>query len=124
MKIAIACDHAGYNLKEEVKLLLQDQGHEDLDFGTGSIDPSCTNCTMNSEGYENAPCCQSAWATAPTDGLALVNIGNNDVNLTLRVGRNATVLLGGNENTNSYQIKVSGSATTCSAGVFTALNCE
>ena len=40
MKIAIACDHAGFTLKEEVKLLLQSQGHEILDFGTGS-EESC-----------------------------------------------------------------------------------
>ena len=40
MKIAIACDHAGFNLKEEVKILLQDQGHQVLDFGTGS-EASC-----------------------------------------------------------------------------------
>ncbi len=40
MKIAIACDHAGFTLKEEVKLLLQNQGHQVLDFGTGS-EESC-----------------------------------------------------------------------------------
>ncbi len=34
MKIAVACDHAGFNLKEEVKKLLQNQGHEVLDFST------------------------------------------------------------------------------------------
>lgn len=34
MKIALANDHAGYALKEEVKELLQQQGHEVLDFGT------------------------------------------------------------------------------------------
>lgn len=40
MKIALACDHAGFSLKEEIKVLLQSQGHEILDFGTNS-DESC-----------------------------------------------------------------------------------
>ena len=40
MKIAIACDHAGFNLKEEVKQFLQNQGHEVLDFGANN-DESC-----------------------------------------------------------------------------------
>lgn len=40
MKIAIACDHAGFNLKEEVKILLRNQGHQILDFGAGS-EKSC-----------------------------------------------------------------------------------
>ena len=34
MKIAVACDHAGYSLKEEVKKYLESKGHEVLDFGT------------------------------------------------------------------------------------------
>ena len=34
MKIAVACDHAGYSLKEEVKKFLESKGHEVLDFGT------------------------------------------------------------------------------------------
>lgn len=36
MKIAVACDHAGYSLKEEVKKFLEGKGHEMLDFGTHS----------------------------------------------------------------------------------------
>ncbi|MFX3618218.1 MAG: RpiB/LacA/LacB family sugar-phosphate isomerase [Sporolactobacillus sp.] len=36
MKIAMASDHAGYELKEELKSMLQEQGHEVLDFGTNS----------------------------------------------------------------------------------------
>lgn len=36
MKIAVACDHAGYSLKEEVKKYLESKGHEVLDFGTHS----------------------------------------------------------------------------------------
>ncbi len=38
MKIAMASDHAGVALKEEVKELLEQQGHEVLDFGTNSTD--------------------------------------------------------------------------------------
>jgi len=38
MKIAIACDHAGFELKEEVKQLLKQQGHEVIDFGTTSTE--------------------------------------------------------------------------------------
>lgn len=34
MKIAMACDHAGFSLKEEVKQLLENAGHTVLDFGT------------------------------------------------------------------------------------------
>ncbi|PRR80297.1 ribose 5-phosphate isomerase B [Clostridium vincentii] len=34
MKIAVACDHAGFSLKEEVKVFLKNEGHEILDFGT------------------------------------------------------------------------------------------
>jgi len=34
--IAIGCDHAGYDLKERIKSVLSDKGHEFLDFGTNS----------------------------------------------------------------------------------------
>lgn len=36
MKIAIASDHAGFDLKQEVKILLEKEGHEVQDFGTNS----------------------------------------------------------------------------------------
>lgn len=36
MKIAIGSDHAGYDLKEELKKTLTDRGNEVEDFGTGS----------------------------------------------------------------------------------------
>lgn len=38
MKIALGSDHAGFNYKEKVKALLEELGHEVLDFGTHSAD--------------------------------------------------------------------------------------
>lgn len=40
MKVAIGCDHGGYQLKEEIKRYLQDSGTEYKDFGTHS-EQSC-----------------------------------------------------------------------------------
>ena len=36
MRIALAGDHAGFSLKEEIKALLEGQGHETEDFGADS----------------------------------------------------------------------------------------
>ena len=36
MKVAMACDHAGFALKEEVKILLENAGHSILDFGANN----------------------------------------------------------------------------------------
>lgn len=38
MNIAIACDHAGYEYKEAIKLQLAAMGHQVKDFGTHSLD--------------------------------------------------------------------------------------
>ena len=38
MKIAIGCDHAGYELKEAVKNKLISEGHELIDVGTNSAE--------------------------------------------------------------------------------------
>ncbi len=40
MKIAMGCDHGGYALKEEIKKMLEGEGHEVVDCGTYSTD-SC-----------------------------------------------------------------------------------
>lgn len=39
MRVAIASDHAGFRLKEELKALLRELGHEVWDVGTHSEDP-------------------------------------------------------------------------------------
>ncbi len=36
MKVAVACDHAGFEFKEKVKQILSRHGHEVVDFGTNS----------------------------------------------------------------------------------------
>jgi ribose 5-phosphate isomerase B len=39
MKISIGADHAGFELKEHVKGLLEAEGHEIIDLGTDSTEP-------------------------------------------------------------------------------------
>ncbi|MGH7856825.1 MAG: RpiB/LacA/LacB family sugar-phosphate isomerase, partial [Candidatus Binatia bacterium] len=39
MKIAVACDHAGFPLKARVIEEIRRCGHEPVDLGTGSTDP-------------------------------------------------------------------------------------
>jgi ribose 5-phosphate isomerase B len=39
MKIAIGSDHAGFEYKEKIKILLAGLGHEVTDFGTSSAEP-------------------------------------------------------------------------------------
>jgi ribose 5-phosphate isomerase B len=39
VRIALACDHAGFSLKQEVKAFLAAEGHEVLDLGTDSEEP-------------------------------------------------------------------------------------
>lgn len=39
MKIALGSDHAGFQLKEKVKALLAELGHQVSDFGTDSTEP-------------------------------------------------------------------------------------
>jgi ribose 5-phosphate isomerase B len=39
MRIAIGCDHAGYDYKERLKVALAEWGHDVTDFGTDSREP-------------------------------------------------------------------------------------
>jgi ribose 5-phosphate isomerase B len=39
MKVAVACDHAGFPLKETVLEAVRKEGHEPLDLGTFSAEP-------------------------------------------------------------------------------------
>ena len=40
IRIALASDHAGFPLKEEIKAVLEKEGHEVSDFGAHSTDPA------------------------------------------------------------------------------------
>jgi ribose 5-phosphate isomerase B len=39
MRIAVACDHAGFPLKEEVIRVISAEGHQPVDLGTDSTEP-------------------------------------------------------------------------------------
>jgi ribose 5-phosphate isomerase B len=39
MKVAIACDHRGYAIKQKIAAQIADRGHELVDFGTGTPKP-------------------------------------------------------------------------------------
>ncbi len=39
MKIAIACDHRGYTVKQKIIAQISDRGHEYIDFGTDAAKP-------------------------------------------------------------------------------------
>jgi ribose 5-phosphate isomerase B len=39
MRIAIACDHAGFPLKDDVIRVISEAGHQPVDLGTDSIEP-------------------------------------------------------------------------------------
>ena len=39
MKIAVACDHAGYPLKQTVMEIVREEGYEGFDLGTNSVEP-------------------------------------------------------------------------------------
>jgi ribose 5-phosphate isomerase B len=39
VRIALGADHAGYPLKEDLKVFLRDEGHDVLDMGTDSAEP-------------------------------------------------------------------------------------
>ena len=39
MKIAVACDHRGYTVKQKIIAQIADRGHEYIDFGTDSPKP-------------------------------------------------------------------------------------
>lgn len=85
MKIAMGCDHAGFDLKEEVKKLLTAQGHEILDFGA----PSTEACDLPDYVYPAA----LAVARGEADrGIFIDGVGYGSAMIANRIyGLNAAV---------------------------------
>src|SRR3989344_2177630 len=54
--------------------------YSNINFGSGYVSPSCTNCTMDSNGTFNAACCIGGFASL-SSGFLLENTGN--INLSV-----------------------------------------
>ena len=65
MKIAIACDHGGFELKEAVKAYLESRGDEVMDLGTNSEESvdypkygrACAEAVASGEADRGIVCC-------------------------------------------------------------------
>ena len=65
MKIALASDHGGFELKETVKGYLQEKGYDILDLGTDSTDSvdypdfgkACAEAVINGQADRGIVCC-------------------------------------------------------------------
>ncbi|GHN46556.1 hypothetical protein ME799_01620 [Lactobacillus delbrueckii] len=50
MKIAMANDHAGTRLKNEIKAYLEEEGYEVVDFGAGNEERPVRLCLLSQSG--------------------------------------------------------------------------
>lgn len=65
MKIAMACDHGGLELKENIKTYLEEQGIEVLDLGTNTTESvdypeygkACAEAVVSGEADRGIVCC-------------------------------------------------------------------
>lgn len=74
MNLAIACDHAGYETKEKLKVFLEQQGHKVTDFGTDSTESMDYPDTAH-------PLAQAVEDKKFTYGITLCGSGNG-INMT------------------------------------------
>ncbi len=91
MKIHLASDHAGYNLKEKVKQFLTEQGHEVEDHGAFELDKK--------DDYPDfiAPCAEAV-ASSEDKGIIFGGSGQGEAMVANRnEGVRATVYYGGKE---------------------------
>ena len=78
MKIALACDHGGLNLKAAIKKHLEKLGHEVVDFGTNSSDsvdyPDYSEKAAKSVASGETECGILVCGTGIGIGLSLIHI--------------------------------------------------
>ena len=61
-----------------------------LDFGSGSVNTGATNATVDTDGTVSG----GSWSPL-SNNFTLENIGNTNVNLSLKVGKTAAAFIGG-----------------------------
>ncbi len=98
-----------------------------VNFGSGyvSTTSNCTNCTMNTTGYQSM-CCRGDWLTAPTSGLLLQNVGNEPMNVQMVITKNGSTLIGGTNtslNNASLEYKITEASARAGQGGDTAASC-
>lgn len=73
MKVYIGADHAGYNLKEELKAFLTDAGHTVEDVGAHSLDPD--------DDYPDfiIPVAEKVVGDSGSAGIVIGRFGNGEV---------------------------------------------
>jgi len=78
-----------------------------INFGTGSVNTGSPSATLDTDGTST----DGTWAPIRTN-FTLENIGNTNVNITLKTGKNASDFIGGD--TPVYQFKYANKeATSC-----------
>ena len=92
MRISVAADHNGYELKNEIKKLLKQNGHEVIDIGPHSMDPL--------DDYPDFifPCAKAVSADSDSRGIILGGSGQGEAMAANRLkGVRAAVFYNGPE---------------------------
>jgi len=80
-----------------------------IDWGTGTVTTGYANCTLNTTAAAIGPGCTGF--TAQTDGFTVENIGNKNVKIELKTGKNAASFIGGTSPL--YQYLITNSTASC-----------
>jgi ribose 5-phosphate isomerase B len=104
MKIAIGCDHAGFDYKEAIKATLTAQGHEVSDFGTHStasmdypdVSHPVANAVENKDADLGVLICGSAngvaMASNKHQGIRAAICWENELSIMARTHNDANIV--------------------------------